>query len=532
MKLRPQENSGDRNEECGATQRALASPWLHTLLRGAIALLSVLFLLLFLYAALRRLRYPFELEWLESGVLLSVRRILAGQGLYVAPSTDFVPYLYAPLYFYLVATVAKLTSVSYVALRAVSIVGTLGCCGLIYAFIACETRRRLAAIAGAGLFLACYPLVGNFYDIGRVDSLYVFFLLLALFCARRGHPVLAALACVLCFQTKQSSLIVAIVLLSADWQHRRRIVVGLGTFAAVLGASLLWMNRATEGWYSFYLFHVAGGFKTVWREVFLYLPQDVLAPMGIALLLGLAAWAFTGVALRSRAASFYVAVTIALYASVGYIGAHAGSSANTYMPVYAWTAILFAVAFARLLTHLEQSGGVRAALATTLVLAAAATQLALLLYNPGRYLPTPTVREARQRFIDQIRSMPGDVYIFSHGYDAVLAGKLPHAEFTPIDNLLTKPNTAVAKTLRAEFDDALRSHRYSAVVVDGPLSDDTYGIQRAYPFALSAESEEERFLTSQPTWILLPCSTAESIASIAMRDDTSVRSEKCSVARP
>ena len=217
----------------------LESPLLHRLLRGLIVVFSVLFLLLFLYTALRRMRYPFELEWIESGVLVSVRRIVHGQGLYVAPSIDFVPFLYAPLFFYVSAAMTKLTGVSYAATRLVSTLSTLGSCAVIYAFVFTETRRQLAAIAGAGLFLACYPLVEAFYDIGRTDSLYVFFMLLALFCSRRGKPVLAALAWVLCFQTKQTLLPAAFVLLCADWEHPRRILLGLGTFGAVLGGSIL-----------------------------------------------------------------------------------------------------------------------------------------------------------------------------------------------------------------------------------------------------------------------------------------------------
>lgn len=510
----------------------LQSPRLQGLLRAMILLLSAFFLLLFLYTALRRMRYPFELEWIESGILMSVRRIAHGHALYVAPSLDFVPFLYAPLFFYVAAAFTKLTGISYAALRLVSTLSTLGSCGLIYAFIATEARRRLAAVAGAGLFLACYPLVEAFYDIGRVDSLFVFFLLLALFFSRRGQPVLAALAWVLCFQTKQTILPIALVLLCADWQYPRRILIGLGTFAAVLGSSMAWINHATHGWYTFYLFHISGSFPIVWRQAVLYVPNALLAPVGIALVLGLAAWASTGVRLGSRTGSFYASVTAVLYAAFGFVAAHRGAAVNTLIPVYAWTAILFGIALDRLLTRLEQSPDPRASLATTVILVAAAVQLAMFTYNPGRYLPPPAVRAARQRFIDQVRALPDDVYIVSHTYDAMLAGKQPHAEDQSISLLLFGSNGAVSNSLRAKFDNALRSHRYSAIVVDGSLSDDPYGIQQAYPFALSAESEGGRFLTSQPTWVLLPCSTAATIAPTVMREDTSVRRGKCSATQP
>jgi 4-amino-4-deoxy-L-arabinose transferase-like glycosyltransferase len=524
--------STDIDPSASPPQAFLQSLRLHRLLRGLIVLLSGFFLLLFLYTALRRIRYPFELEWVESGMLNSVRRITQGQKLYVAPSIDFVPFLYAPLFFYVAAAFTKFTGVSYVAMRLVSALATLGCCVLIYAFVFTETRRRLAAIAGAGLFLACYPLVEGFYDIGRTDSLFVFFMLLALFFSRRGHPVLAALAWVLCFQTKQTLLPVAIVLLCVDWQRPRRILMGLGTFVLALGGSIAWMNHATHGWYSLYLFHIAGAFGISWRQALLFFPNAVLAPMGVALLLGLAAWALTGVRLRSPVASFYAIVTVVLYGAIEYVAAHNGASANAYMPVYAWTAVLFGVALHRLLAHLEQSDGPRAAVAATVVLAAAATQLAMFLYNPGRFIPPPAVLQARQRFIDQVRAIPGDVYIVDHNYYAVMAGKQPHAEGQSVGTAMDMPGKAFAANMRTEFDNALRSHRYSAVIVDGSLLSDPYHFHDAYPYALSAEGEEGRYLTSQPSWILLPCETAAAIAPMVTREDTSIRPGKCSAVQP
>ncbi len=516
------------------------SAQLHRLLRGLIVLLSGFFLVLFLYTALQRMRYPFELEWIESGMLMSVRHIAQGHGLYVAPSLDFVPFLYAPLYLYVAAAVAKVTGLSYATLRLVSTVASLGSCALVFGFIFTETRRGLAAIAGAGLFLACYPLVEGFYDIGRVDSLFVFFLLLALFWLRRGHPMLSALAWVLCFQTKQSILPVALVLLCADWQHPRRILAGLATFATLLGGSMAWINHATHGWYIFYLFHIAGGFGIVWREALLFFPDDVLAPMGIALLLCVAAWVFSGASLRSGAASFYMTVTVTLFGAIGYVAAHAGAAVNAYIPVYAWISILFGVALDRLLMRFEDEP--RTALATTVVLAAMVVQLAMFTYNPGRFLPPRAVREARQRFIDQVRALPGDVYIFSHTYDAVLAGKQPHAENGAIGAVIFAPANPVSTALRKEFEEAVQGHRYSAIVVDGSISSDQtsanrdhfadYGFLNAYPYALSAESEDDRFLTSQPRWILLPCASALGIVSTAGRADSSLRAGHCSDAKP
>jgi hypothetical protein len=40
-----------------------------------------------------------------------VRRILSGQSIYVAPSIDFIPHLYAPLYFYVAAALSRILGV-------------------------------------------------------------------------------------------------------------------------------------------------------------------------------------------------------------------------------------------------------------------------------------------------------------------------------------------------------------------------------------------------------------------------------------
>ena len=255
---------------------------------------------------------------------------------------------------------------------------------------------------------------------------------------------------------------------------------------------------------------MAGSFPKTWREALLFFPNDVLAPMGVVLLLCLAAWALTGVRLRSPVASFYAIVTFVLYGAIEYLSLRAGAM-PAFIPVYAWSAVLFGVALHRLLAHLERTEGPGAAVAATVVLAAAVVQLAMFTYNPGRYLPSPAVQEARQRFIDQVRAIPGDVYVVDHNFDALMAGKQPHAEEQSVGTVMDMPGKEFAAEMRAKFDESLRSHRYSAVIVDGSLLEDPYGFHDAYPYAVSAEEEDVRFLTSQPSWILLPCETAASV---------------------
>ena len=158
-----------------------------------LGILSVGFVLLFLYTSLRRIGYPFSFDQVEGGIVTSVWRIVHGYPLYAKPTPDFVPYLYAPLYFYLVTALSKLIGVGYASLRLISILGTLGSLCVIYALIHGETRSHVASLAGAGLFAACYLPLEGWFDVGRVDSLFVFLLLLAIYCTRRAPILLAVL---------------------------------------------------------------------------------------------------------------------------------------------------------------------------------------------------------------------------------------------------------------------------------------------------------------------------------------------------
>ena len=81
----------------------------------------------FLWVSLHRIRYPLDLEWMESGMMCHALRLFLGQGIYVPPSVDFIPHLYTPLYPALLALIGKLTGdVSYLAARLVSLGSFLG----------------------------------------------------------------------------------------------------------------------------------------------------------------------------------------------------------------------------------------------------------------------------------------------------------------------------------------------------------------------------------------------------------------------
>jgi len=216
----------------------------------------------FLFIALSRITYPFTLEWMEGGSFVQVSRILARQPLYVRPSFEFIPQIYPPVYFYISALVDTLLGNGFLSLRLVSIISTLGILYLIFILVRQQTKSHLAGILAAGLFCGTYQLSGYWFDIARVDSLALAFLLLSVFLLLKDKPTASLLGGIFlalsCF-TKQTMLIVAVVLaIYCILPPRRNNIIFIGTaLLGYLGGTLLldWLH---EGWYSYYIFHLPG----------------------------------------------------------------------------------------------------------------------------------------------------------------------------------------------------------------------------------------------------------------------------------
>ena len=441
-----------------------AERWLRWLVGG----LSVALVLLFVVTALLRWRYPYELEELEGYVYLTALRVYRGQPIYVRPSLQFIPYMYPPGYYAACAAAGRVMGMSIRTMRAVSIASTLGSFAAIYALVWREVRQHVAALAAVGLYAGCYTVCQCWFDLGRLDSFFVLLVLLALYATRWTHPVVAALVWVLAFQTKQSILPAALVMLCCNWREVRRTVSGLVVLLLGAAGSVLWLDHATRGWYSFYVFAVPRANADVrLRSLLVYWPQEVLRPLLLAVVVIAAAVLLTRPRLRGEATRFHAALgSVPLLFWVVY--AHAGSTANAMMPVYAVLAVLFGVSFARLLAWAATLEPAMAQRCTLLLLLAVAAQEAAGVYSPGDYAPSPTRRASLTAAVAAIAAVPGDVYVAQHPYYGLLAQKPEHADMVAIHDALRPADEAVRSELQRQLSAALESQRYSAIVLDWP----------------------------------------------------------------
>src|SRR5262245_41183160 len=221
----------------------------------AVALVAAAFWFVALaYLFARRLASPFDLESLDAAPLSHAQRILDGQPIYPPPSIDFVPHPYTPLYPALVALVGRMVGgVSYAVGRALSVASFVGALALGWRFVRRAGGGRGVATAAMAIPCAAYICVGSWYDLVRVDSLWLLLTAAGTTLAwerTRGHVVGAAVLLVAAFFAKQTAapfmFVVGLGLLVVDW--RAALVFG-GTLALVGLPALALMQHATDGWF-------------------------------------------------------------------------------------------------------------------------------------------------------------------------------------------------------------------------------------------------------------------------------------------
>jgi len=141
--------------------------------RALLLLVSAAALLNLAFAFARRVVYPYDLEWMEGGMLCHALRLVQGQPIYAEPSARFVSFAYAPLYPIVLRLLAPVTGVGYLPARAVSVAAFASALVVAYAFVRRGGGSRAAALGTAALPAAAFAPTGAWYDLARVDSLFL-----------------------------------------------------------------------------------------------------------------------------------------------------------------------------------------------------------------------------------------------------------------------------------------------------------------------------------------------------------------------
>jgi hypothetical protein len=407
----------------------------------------------YLFVALSRLSYPFPIEWLEGNSLVEVHRILAGQQLYPAPTAGYVPDGYPPLYFAVSAAAASALGVSYLPLRLVSLLSSLACFALLARLVQRETGSAAAGTGAAGLFAAVYFVTGTWFDVGRVDSLFLALSIGALYMARwmrstRGAVAAGALlgAAIL---TKQTGLAEAVIVPGVLMTGPRRRLAYTAALAAIVvaGVTTLVLTLTSGGWYVYYVFEQMSehtlnysGFGWFWTAM--------ASAMGIA----------AGAALiGARRVPLVLLAGCAALAVEGYVAlVHSGGGINDVLPAYLAVALLAGLAVG--------NSGWNAPVCGVLVLA----QLALLLstFHPSRVIPSNADRAVGERLLAGMKALGGVIAVPADPGLSLLAGSQPAADEDAAADVLRASDQAATASLRSSVAAAVAGRRFSAIITD------------------------------------------------------------------
>jgi hypothetical protein len=438
-------------------------------LARALALLAAVgFVAAYLAIALQRLDYPFELEWMEGGSRGHVARILSGEPLYGPPTLAFTPFIYTPLYFEVAAWSTRVLGEGFLALRLISWLASLGCFGLVAAFVLRETRDRVAALLAMGLFAATFRISGAWFDIARVDSLFLFLTLAALFPLRFGRGWRAGLlagalgACA--FFTKQTALpIFGVFALCLLRQRDAKWIAFFATLAALALLGSVAMNVASDGWFFYYAFDLPGQHSARWHKVGRFWSRDVLGRLPIV---AAAAVAFFARGRGQRPDShrlFYACLAVGTLGASMFSRVHSGGYLNVLMPAYAGLAILFGVGVASLAGG---SSSTRRPWLPVVVFSLCLVQFGLLRYDVRAQIPNERDRLAGERIVEMIGDFEGEVLVPSHGYLPALAGKARSAQWMAIQDILRGSDAELKEKLDREIREAILSQRFDSIIVD------------------------------------------------------------------
>jgi hypothetical protein len=452
-------------------------------LRALVLVLAGLALASLGWAVAHRVAYPYDLEWMEGGMLCHALQVDQGRPLYGPPSVRFVSFAYTPLYPIAVAELGKLFGLGYALARSVSILAFAAALILGYTFVRTEGGSPIIALATVAVPAAAFGPTGAWYDLARVDSLS-----LALATAgsligwwqrrSRAGVALAGVLLVAAFFAKQTAApfiaALALALLVAEPRTLPAYLAGVGVPAAL---SLWWLDRSSGGWFWTYAFglHQRHPFDPV--LALLSTPARLLLLLGPGL--ALVPWALR----HSRGAGLVYATGLA---AAGVAAACLGAGTewsyhNALIPGLFFGALVMGVAAGTLLSHHRRHqwpepvavllllaasiasapGGVVALVAQALP-ESARPQLELPLgYDLRPYVPSARDRAAGNALIARLRATHGEVFVPYHSFYAHLAGKSTYLHAMNLADLQ-----------RAGFGpprdlvEAIRGHAFALVVLD------------------------------------------------------------------
>ena len=488
---------------------------------------SVIPIVLFFFVISQRIMLPFDLEWGEGAGINQIYRTLNGEQLYTAPSLIFAPLVYTPFYYWLSSILSGINNQVILTARMISLFASLGSVGIIAWLVIKETRNQLAGWLAGALYLACFALSDAYYDLIRVDSLYVFLLLLTFLILRisskRTGITVAGLAIALGFFTKQSTLFVFLPLIAflmgRFWKSAWPMLPTM-----MLGIMLPWylFHVQSGGWFTYYILRLPRehGYSLVSAVDFWV--GDLLGPLGIAAGFSLLYILYSlyrnknkdlrsyGGVLREESLRDDARLQTLYYFlfALGAVGAawitrtSNGGGANNAMSAYAAVAMLFGLGF-NLVNSLVKNSSRDGEIVQAALYGMVVIQFIGLMYNPFNLIPTDQEVMATNQLIAQMEKVEGPIWIPYRSHLPRDAGKAPSIHAVNLFELTGyfKGNVLPeGRELVGQIQEQICYQSYGLIVLDQPIPWVQLQLESAYQRGDPVIGTDKGERSSQLSW--------------------------------
>jgi hypothetical protein len=229
----------------------------------------------------------------------------------------------------------------------------------------------------------------------------------------------------------------------------------------LIGLTTLIFNWLDDGWYYYYVFFLPRQHEINSAEYIGFWLNDIFKPLVIAFVF-MIIFLIRKYQADRKSALFYLFLAVGLFGGAWMGKLHSGGFLNVLIPVHAALAIFTGLGFSVLLKYAHDRKFKFLPVVAAVVLLG---QFYILYYDFGSMVPTEKDRIYAQQFIDNVARTSGEVIITHHGYYGYMAGKKIHAHKMAINDVLRADDEQGVK-LMSEIDEALKQHRFAAVIID------------------------------------------------------------------
>jgi len=362
-----------------------------------------------------RLTYPMDLEWCEGGILYQAQRLLSGLAIYSRDDPSWAPWPYPPAHTALLALFG-LVDLDFWSGRLVSVLWFGVLCATLFREIYAHLGKSSFGVA-TGLLavatIACgYPLVGQWYDLVRVDTMMLALCVIGLARAGELDPtprqiLVTAIVLTAALYTKQTAAL--FVAWACAFAFVRNPRAGLSLGFTTFGLSLLLLialQLGTGGGFWYWTIRVLEQQKVDdarlvegLRQTFQFAPFIALLPFAMGLLA-------MRRSLSPRSVLWAGALMVAVPASL-LPYAKVGGYQNNLMPMV----ILAAPVLVLFVADLAWKNDEVAVFARYGLLAALCLFVYMRPLDPEAYVPTAQDRRAADNLNALVASLEGGVVV-------------------------------------------------------------------------------------------------------------------------